>query len=144
MSQFSDYALSALLFVSSVWSLTKFKKESNFSQKVIFISLALVIFASRGTVPFLIFLASFIPLLSLELPINAADEPKKTPTTIQEKFVVYITMMPLFGLLILKRDSFDSNLLKLELPMNQIWITEVVMLIMIFLTISGTIRIKRK
>lgn len=144
MLQFERIIGALLIFIPSVWALTKFKKQSDLSQKVIFLSLALVIFIYKGVVPFLIFMAAFVPLLSLEMPINPIDEPKKSPTSVFEKFIVYFAMMPLFGLLILKRDTFEENLKSLSLPQDQLWITEVVMLIMIGLTLIGTLRLKKK
>ncbi|MCR9203222.1 MAG: hypothetical protein NXH75_01505 [Halobacteriovoraceae bacterium] len=144
MFRLSDLLLCLLVFIPSVWALTKFKKQGSFSQNVIFLTLSLAIFCSKGSVPFLIYLAAFIPLLSLEVPLNPSDEPKKAPTTIQEKIIVYLSLMPLFGLLILKKDDFDKTLKNIELPISQLWVTEVAMVIMLLLTLAGSYRLRRK
>lgn len=140
----SDILLCLLVFIPSVWALTKFKKQGSFSQNVIFLTLALVIFCNKGSVAVLIYLASFIPLLSLEVPVNPSDEPKKAPTSVQEKFMVYLSLMPLFGLLILKKDNFDKNLINIELPASHLWLTEIAMVIMLVLTLAGSYRLRRK
>jgi hypothetical protein len=144
MFPYKDVICALLLFIPSVWALTKFKKQSSFSQKIIFLTLSLVILLNKGTIPFLIFMASFVPLLSLEVPLSPSDEPKKVPTTIQEKMVVYLAMMPLFGLLILKREEFDKNLLQIKLPIEQLWVTEIILVVCILLTIAGNMRLRKR
>lgn len=144
MYELSEVGASILIFLTGVWVLTKLRKEVGGVSKYIFISLSLGILIYKGPISLFIFMAVFVPYLSVSENQKMSQKVKVNSSTIQEKMIVYLSLMPIFGLYILKRDDFHSQLLKVNLPTKDLFVTEIGMAIAILLATYGLLRIRRK
>jgi len=143
MSQFSEPLLTVFLFFTGVWSLILIHRKIIYSSRLTLLAISLSILVLKGLIPFVIFLGCFLPLISMNNNIFLKSKLKQRNTSIREKLIVYITTMPLFGLILLKKESFLENIKSISINPDGLLAIEIIFIVVLIVTIASSYKVTR-
>lgn len=143
MSQFSEPLLTVFLFFTGVWSLILIHRKIIYSSRLTLLAISLSILVLKGLIPFVIFLGCFLPLMSMNNNVFLKSKLKQRNTSIREKLIVYITTMPLFGLILLKKESFLENIKNISINPDGLLAIEIIFIVVLIVTIASSYKVTR-
>lgn len=143
MSQFSEPLLTVFLFFTGVWSLILIHRKIIYSSRLTLLAISLSILVLKGLIPFVIFLGCFLPLMSMNNNVFLNSKLKQRNTSIREKLIVYITTMPLFGLILLKKESFLEIIKSISINPDGLLAIEIIFIVVLIVTIASSYKVTR-